>query len=187
MSDLTITHAGNAVTRSADSPGSSISTARRRIIRITPTLDTSTYAAGDVVFNSVEIPNAVLGHGGCSKLIAMFIVNQITTLADFDFIFSENAGTLGSVNATANIGDAEIEAMNITGYLKLDSSEANTGNLDNSKIQRVFNNSNTENVSPILLQAAPGSTSAYIAAIETSGTNPTFQFDSMDLVFHIEY
>jgi len=187
MSDLTITHAGNAVTRSADSPGSSISTARRRIIRITPTLDTSTYAAGDVVFNSVEIPNAVLGDGGCSKLIAMFIVNQITTLADFDFIFSENAGTLGSVNATANIGDAEIEAMNITGYLKLDSSEANTGNLDNSKIQRVFNNSNTENVSPILLQAAPGSTSAYIAAIETSGVNPTFQVDSMDLVFHIEY
>lgn len=187
MSDLTITHAGNAVTRSADSPGSSISTARRRIIRVTPTLDTAAYGQGDVVFNSVEIPNAVLGDGGCSKLIAMFIVNQVTTSVDIDFIFSENTGTLGSVNATANISDSNLEAMNVTGYLKLDASEGNTGFLDNSRIQRVYNNSNTEDVNPILLQAAPGSTSVYIAAIQTSSGAVTFQADSMDLVFHIEY
>ena len=42
MSDLTITNAGVAV--SANSAGSSISTGRRKIIRVTPTLDTSAYA-----------------------------------------------------------------------------------------------------------------------------------------------
>ena len=74
MSDLTITNAGVAV--SANSAGSSISTGRRKIIRVTPTLDTSAYAVGDVLFNSVEIPNAVKEDGGCSKLTGMYILNQ---------------------------------------------------------------------------------------------------------------
>lgn len=157
-----------------------------KVIRVTPTLDTSAYAAGDVLFNSVEIPNAVLGDGGCSKLLAMFIVNQNTTEVDVDFIFSENSGNLGTINATADIADADLEAMNITGYLKLDGSEGSTTNLDNAKVSRVYNNSNTENVNPILLQAAAGSTSVYISGIVPSSTNPTFAADDIDLIFHIQ-
>ena len=99
MSDLTITNAGVAV--SANSAGSSISTGRRKIIRVTPVLDTSEYAVGDVLFNSVAIPNAVKEIGGCSKLVAMFVLNQSVSDVDVDFIFSENSLTLGTQNETA--------------------------------------------------------------------------------------
>ena len=106
MSDLTITNGGVAV--SANSAGSSISTGRRKIIRVTPTLDTSAYAAGDVLFNSVAIPNAVREDGGCSKLLAVFLRQDPTTNVSMELIFTENAVTFGTVNATANAGDSTI-------------------------------------------------------------------------------
>ena len=53
-----------------------IRSSNRKIIRVTPQLDTSAYEAGDVLFNSVEIPDAVIEKGGCSKLTSMFILNQ---------------------------------------------------------------------------------------------------------------
>tara|TARA_R100000353_G_scaffold36158_1_gene28891 strand:+ start:50 stop:631 length:582 start_codon:yes stop_codon:yes gene_type:complete len=193
MSDLTITHSGVAVT--ANSAGSSISTGRRKIIRVTPTLDTSAYAVGDVLFNSVEIPNAVKEDGGCSKLTGMYILNQNLTDTDLDFIFSENSMTLGTQNATANISDPNIEAANVTGFLHLDSGAATTSQLDNSEIKRVTDaghsgadsaNAHAQPATPILLQAAEGSTSVYVAAIVVAGT-PTLAADDIDLIFHIEY
>ena len=46
----------------------------KRIIRVTPTVDSGTaYAAGDVLFNPTEIPRAVIEKGGCSKLIGVTI------------------------------------------------------------------------------------------------------------------
>ena len=89
---------------------------KRRIIRVTPSLDTSAYGAGDVLFNSVEIPNAVAHSGGCSKLTSMFILNQNLTDVNIDFIFSENSMTLGDQNETANISDPSIEAANVIGF-----------------------------------------------------------------------
>ena len=59
------------------------------IIRVTPTLDTSAYAQGDVLFTATAIPNAVKGDGGCSMLVAMYVLNQETTEIDIEFIFSE--------------------------------------------------------------------------------------------------
>ena len=156
------------------------------IIRVTPTLSTDAYADGDVLFNSVAIPNAVLGNGGCSKLTGMFILNQNTTVIDGTFIFSENAMTLGTINATANISDADIEAGNITGKVHLDGSESGTGHLDNAKLYNAAYNASVEHSVPQLLQAAAGSTSVYVACIITGGT-PTLAADDIDLIFHIEY
>tara|TARA_X000001382_G_scaffold97807_1_gene72141 strand:- start:13861 stop:14424 length:564 start_codon:yes stop_codon:yes gene_type:complete len=187
MSDLTITNAGVAV--SANSAGSSISTGRRKIIRVTPVLDTSEYAVGDVLFNSVAIPNAVKEIGGCSKLVAMFVLNQSVSDIDVDFIFSENSLTLGAQNETAGIGDANMEAANIVGFLHLDSNIGTTQSIDNSEIKRVYDagagDSGGSVATPILLQAASDSTSVYVAA--TTSTVATHQADAIDLIFHIEY
>jgi len=161
----------------------------RKIIRVTPTLDTSEYAVGDVLFNSVAIPNAVISNGGCSKLVAMFVLNQSVSDIDVDFIFSENSLTLGTQNATANIADADMEAGNIIGFLHLDSNIGTTQGLDNSEIKRVHDtgagDSGGSIATPVLLQAAAGSTNVYIAA--TTGTVATHQADAIDLIFHIEY
>ena len=160
-----------------------------KVIRVTPVLDTSEYAVGDVLFNSVAIPNAVLGNGGCSKLVAMYILNQSTGDVDLDFIFSENSLTLGTQNETANINDANMEAGNVLGFLHLDSSIGGTSHIDASEMKRVHDtgagDSGGSIATPILLQAADDSTTVYVAA--TTGTVATHQADAIDLIFHIEY
>ena len=157
------------------------------IIRVTPTLDTSQYVSGDVLFHSLEIPNAVREDGGCSKLVAMFIISQATKDVDMEFYFSENTLVLGTQNATADVADSAIEAANISGTIISDASIGKTAGLDNSKIYRVCdagNGADNFNANPILLQAASGSKSVYLGAIGLATV--TYAADDIDLVFHIE-
>ena len=160
------------------------------IIRVTPTLSTDAYAVDDVLFTGVEIPNVVREDGGCSKLVAMYIVNQDTTDVDIDFIFSENSAVFGTINATANLDDDVLQAANITGFLTLDAGESSTSQLDNSEIKRVgvtdAGGNSTLVTSPILIQAAPNSKSVYVVGILTGSNTPTYAADDIDLVFHIE-
>ena len=162
------------------------------IIRVTPTLDTNAYAQGDVLFVATEIPNAVREVGGCSKLVAMYIVNQNTTDVDIDFIFSENSAVFGTINATANLDDDVLQAANITGFLTLDAGEisASTSQIDTSEIKRVgvvdSGGDSTLLTAPILIQAASNSTSVYVVGILTGSATPTYAADDIDLVFHIE-
>ena len=157
------------------------------IIRVTPTLDTSAYAQGDVLFTATAIPNAVKGDGGCSMLVAMYVLNQETTEIDIEFIFSEGSTALGTINATANISDANLEALNISGALKLDGGESKTAELDNATIYNVYNNASIEHSKPMLLQAAAGSTSVYVQGVLTGSATPTYAADDIDLIFHIQY
>ena len=188
MSDLTITNAGISV--ATNSAGSSISTGRRKVIRVTPTLDTSEYIGGDVLFNSVAIPNAVKEDGGCSKLLAVYLRQDPTTNVSMELIFTENAVTFGSVNATANAGDSTIKAGNVLGYISCDAEIGTTNFIDNSEIKRVYHTrTDSENSfpqsDPMLLQAASDSTSVYFAAL--GGNTVTYGADDLEFIFHIEY
>ena len=160
------------------------------VIRVTPTLSTDAYAQGDVLFVATAIPNAVLGNGGDSKLTAMYILNQNTTDVVIDFIFSENSAVFGTINATADIADATIEAANVTGFLHLDAGESGTSHIDTSEMKRVgvsdAGGDSTLLTSPILIQAAAGSTSVYVVGILTGSATPTYAADDIDLIFHIE-
>ena len=160
-----------------------------QVVRVTPTLETSEYVGGDVLFNSVAIPNAVIGEGGCSKLIAVFLRQDPTTNVVMDIIFTENSATFGTVNATANITDGNIKASNVLGFVSCESADDTTNYLDNSEIKRVYDNrsdaaNDSPGFDPILLQAASGSTSVYFAAI--GGTTVTFGADELEFIFHIE-
>ena len=82
------------------------------IIRVTPTLDTDQYAQGDVLFTATEIPLAVRGDAGCSKIICGWSLNQgVGSDDDIDLYFTEANTALGTINATANISDANLEAI----------------------------------------------------------------------------
>ena len=187
MSDLTITHAGNTVTKG--SPGSSVSTGKYSIVRVTPTLNNGVaYTAGDVLFNPVEIPNAVRGDGGCSKLIGITIIDQDdNTHMDIDLIFMSVSKDLGTINAAPDITDANLELARILGIAKIDSSD-NEIDLAGSKVYTF--SSVTGNAAahplPMILEAANGSTSVYVAAI--TQVTPTFAAaDDLNIVFHLEH
>mgnify|MGYP003115497514 CR=1 FL=1 len=189
MSDLTITTAGVSV--AANSAGSSISTGKRKVIRVIPTIETSEYVSGDVIFNSVAIPNAVKEEGGCSKLIAAYMVSNSTDNLLFEMIFTENAATFGTVNETANISDADIRTAKVLSSWACEAVDDTTEHLDTSEIKRIFDtrsaNGNTvPSVDPTLLQAAEGSTDVYFAVL--GGSTITYAgANDLEFIFHIEY
>lgn len=188
MSDLTITNAGVSVT--PNSAGSSISTGKRKIIRVTPTLDTNAYAQGDVLFVATEIANAVKEEGGCSKLVGGYIFDKTDGSDDITFVFTEGNTALGTINATANISDADLLANNLCGITKLDADQATSAAfIDASKIHQMLPASITgENTQDLLLlQAANGSTSVFVQGILTSSTTPTYADGDIQLILHIEH
>lgn len=165
--------------------------AQKAVIRVIPTLETVEYVGGDVLFNSVAIPNAVLAKGGCSKLVAAFVQCQNTTNLEFEIIFTENAATFGTVNATANISNADLRTAAFLGYMACESADETTNFIDNCEIKRIYDSRsdaavNTPNADPILLQAASDSTSVYFAVL--GGTTITYAgANDLQFIFHIEY
>ena len=158
-----------------------------KIIRVTPTLDTSAYAAGDVAFVATEIPDAVIGLGGCSKIINCFIIDQDRDTYDLNLVFTQKDTALGTINATADISDSDMEAIGFCAMNLFQSDSASSGHIDNVRIMKNHSLSGgNESVEPMLIQAEDNSTSVYVSGIITDGT-PTFAAaDDIDIILHIE-
>tara|TARA_R100000655_G_scaffold4394_8_gene14118 strand:- start:2063 stop:2566 length:504 start_codon:yes stop_codon:yes gene_type:complete len=157
------------------------------IIRVTPTLSTDAYADGDVLFTATEIPNAVLGDRGCSKLVNCFVLDQARQSFSCDFVFTEENTALGTINATADISDANMEAIGLCGALRHESTVAALGGIDGVRINKPSSLSGVgESTDPMLIQAKAGSTSVFVSGVITSGT-PTFAADDLDIILHIQY
>ena len=165
-----------------------IRSTNRKIIRVTPTLSTDAYAAGDVAFTATEIPNAVINEGGCSKIINCFVIDQDRDTFDLNLVFTEKNTALGTINATANISDANMEAIGFCGMNFFQSDAAANGHIDQVRIMKQQSLSGaSESVEPMLIQAEAGSTSVYVSGIFPDGT-PTFAAaDDIDIILHIEY
>ena len=163
-----------------------------KIIRVTPTLSTNAYAQGDILFNPTKIPNAVSNRGGISILQAMYIVDYADVADDAltHIIITEGNTDLGTINATANISDADFSANKLNGILLWDNDQATTtSRVDNLRIHQMFSAAGLNTpISPLmLLQATDGSTDVYVSAILASNTTPTYAADSLELIFHIKY
>ena len=162
------------------------------IIRVTPTMSEDAYADADVLFVETEIPNAVSNRGGVSKLLSAFLIDS-KDINDTDalFLFSEKkTTTIGTINETANISADNLVANDVIGILKLDQNEAtSSADIDNAKIHSLFSYAGAQDgVAPLMmLKAAENSTSVYVSGVLTSATTPTYDADSFQLIFHIEY
>ena len=165
-----------------------IRSTNRKIIRVTPTLDNgNAYAVGDVAFVATEIPNAVLEKGGCSKIVNAYLMDQDRDSYILQTIFTEGNTALGTINATANISDADMEAIGLCGVSFFQSDVASTVHIDQVTIIKMQSLSGaSESVEPMFIQAADDSTSVYVSGIISTGT-PTFAAaDDLDLILHIE-
>jgi hypothetical protein len=195
MSDLTITAGGVSIT--PKSAGSTISTGKSRIIRVTPTCTTDALgSAGDVIFNAAEISNAVKEEGGCSKLIGCYIIDYTNAANDLNVVFHETSGIdIGPTDssATMNISIANMRLLKLCGRLQIDSEDTDFDMGLFSVLYAGNINANTTaddaespvSPYPMLLQAASGSTSVYFSGI--TATAETFAADSLEFIFHIEY
>jgi hypothetical protein len=78
-----------------------------KIIQVTPTLDTSAYASGDLICDVVTITGAALGTGGLCELVSFTIVDQDDQTASAYTVYVTNLSTSwGTFNAAPAPADA---------------------------------------------------------------------------------
>ena len=166
------------------------SASRYSVIRVTPILDTSAYADDDVFFNSTEIPSAVIGNGGTSKLVAITVLNEDDVAHDIDIIFMQKSTDLGTINEAVGSNSKWTNALakqaGVLGVVRVDWSTA-TSDFVNNLIFTTSNGnlSGKSDYLPIMLQAEDDSNSVYMAAVSRGGT-PTVAADDYEIILHIE-
>ena len=153
-----------------------------KVIQVTPTLDTSAYADGDILFDTTEIPDAVIGLGGCSKLVSVAITNKQGDITPMTMYFQQAARGMGTANAAMDVVSANTVHAKQLGYI-----EAPTDSWKDMGSTCLFNAKTDENVSslPLMLQAKDDSTSVhFFASVEGA---ETFADGDLTFVFGIEY
>ncbi len=90
-------------------------------VEVTLDLDTNAYAAGDVLSNTVEVPNAVARPGGRALLHSLVVYDLDDQGQGLDVVLLRANVSLGVRNATPTIGDASV--VNVMGIVRVTSSD----------------------------------------------------------------
>lgn len=139
------------------------------IVDVAPVIDTSIYAAGDVLFDTVIAASAVPVAGGSSVLRSVELLDEDDQGIALDLVFFDSLVPLGTVNAAPNISDAN--ARKALGCVSIA-----TGDYIDLGGCRV---ATLRNIG-LVLKAAAGATDLYVAAITRGGT-PTYTASGLKL------
>jgi hypothetical protein len=155
------------------------STTLQFIPAIVPVVDTSAYAGGDVIFNSVEIPDAVFAKGRSGLLRMVSIFDKSAQAATMDLIFTKNQATFGTLNGAVSISDANAVLAEILGHVQVAATDY-TALVGSSLATKIISGG-------LVLEAASTSRSIWVAGVGRT-TTPTYGAAS-DLVlnFGIEW
>ena len=153
------------------------------VIEVIPTLQATAYTTGRMAFVTTEIPNAVTGSKGCSKLIGLTIVNKADATFLGDIIFQSASTTHGAINAAPGMSVGDLASAGVLGTIKIETEDWTDFGAGQVACKL---NSDVLNTVPFLLQAESGSSSVYFAMIINGTNNPT---TTTDLIFrfHIQY
>ena len=162
MSDLTIKHAGSTVTQTRQevlSNNKKLNQMKVDLIDVVPTCDTDAIPNDDVIFDWVEIPNAVAVKGGSAIIQSIHLLDKAIKSATMDIFFQTDNTTLGTLGGDPSLGDAD--ATDMLGFTTLSNYSAiGTGNSVCTKTNL-----------GIVVKAAANTRSIYMAAINRSGSS----------------
>ena len=131
------------------------------LITVTLTTDAEAIANGEIIAQSIEIPNAVSVMGGSAIIQSAILLDEDDEAPAVDLVFSSANTALGSDEGEAvSISDAN--ARNIQGFVSISSYT----DLAGSQVAVKANIG-------LVVQAASDSKSIYVHAINRSGTNYT--------------
>lgn len=128
------------------------------IVTVTPTLDTSAYTSGDLLFDSTEIANAVRANGGCAILQSITIVDKDDQRAGLTLLFADAATDFGTPNSAPDPDDGE--TATVLGHVAIVAGDyVDLGGASVACVRGLG----------LLLKAGAATTSLYVAAM-TGGT-----------------
>ena len=134
------------------------------LIDIEPTVDTSAYAVGDLMFNPIEISNAVSVNGGAGILQSIAVANDDALVGAFDIVFTASDDSPGTLNNAVS-GESGLSDANADSILGI-TSVTNMVDVGGCSIGSKHNIG-------MVIKAASGSTSIYAWGIAQSTDNPT--------------
>jgi len=143
------------------------------VVTVTPTLDTSAYASGDLLFDATEVANAVRANGYCCVLQSATIIDKADQKVPFTLLFANAATDFGTLNSAPDPDDTE--AATVIGWVPV--ATADYIDLGAASVACIRNIGLT-------LKAGAATTSLYIAAMNGTGT-PTF--GASDLVLMLGF
>jgi hypothetical protein len=129
------------------------------IVTVTPTLDTSIYASGDILFTTTAVSNAVRANDGLAMLNSLVVVDKDDQKPEFALKFWSSNVTYGTFNAAPSISDAD--AANCLGRINIVAADYD----DDGGVSTAFK----DNIGK-LLKAASGTRTIYITGKLTAGT-----------------
>jgi len=128
-------------------------------ITVTPTIETSTIDANDVLFNPIEIASAVSRVGGKSLLHSICLIDQTNTSVDagvsIDLVFTQDSTILGTLDAAVSCADTVLDG--IIGIINVSADDYK--DMINGQI------ATKTNVGLILIGASATSTSVYVGGV----------------------
>tara|TARA_R110002012_G_C11544904_1_gene601816 strand:+ start:549 stop:1058 length:510 start_codon:yes stop_codon:yes gene_type:complete len=165
------------------------------IITVTPTLDTSAYAANDVLFTSTAIK---LPHSKCAVTHISAVFADIEA-ADDEIIlmfFKENTNKLGTINTAANITGVQIAENVLLGVGRINSNGSDHA-LDDSDAAAapvLFANTslndpagNSSEADQIVLVQGTTRNTCYVQALLENSGGVTCAADALVITLHVEY
>lgn len=143
------------------------------VITVTPTLDTSAYASGDLLFDATEVVSAAHANGAVVTLKSVTVIDKSDQKVAFTLLIANAATDFGAPNSAPDPDDAE--AATVIGWVPIGTGDY--VDLGGAAVACVRNVN-------LVLKAGAATTNLYIAGVNGSGT-PTFR-DS-DLVFYLGF
>ena len=134
-----------------------------RYVEATLSLDTSAYAAGDVLAATQEVP-LVCRQGMATELTSLVVLDKDDQNQDLDVVFLRSNVAIGTENAAVSVTDEN--ADEILGVVSVDASADNV-DLINSRV------ATKTGLGITLYPSAANTSSIYVGAICRSGT-PTY-------------
>ena len=127
------------------------------VITVTPTIETSAIVQHDVLFDYIEIPNAVSVNGGSAIIQSIQLLDEGDQGGAIDLVFQSDNTALGTLDAAVSISDAN--ARDILGYVSI------TNYFDGIAWQM-----STKNNIGLVVKAASDTKSIYVAGVIRSAS-----------------
>ena len=134
------------------------------LIDVEPTVDTSAYQAADLMFEPVEIENAVSVNGGAAILQSIAVANDDALVGAFDLVFTASNDSPGTIN-NALAGESGLSDANADSILGM-TSVTNMFDAGGCSLGSKHNIG-------MVIKAAAGSKSIYVWGVAQSTDNPT--------------
>ena len=157
------------------------------LVKLSPSdLNAAAYTAGDVIFTKAELKSVVSTRGGCSLLrsITMFVEGAASD-DDFTLLFFDNSTALGepAADPASDITADEFRTASCIGMIKTDATVSSI-EVANGRLYGTYDADFGANM---LIKAADGETSIWVAMIQHAGTLDLTDTDSITLTFGFEY